>query len=213
MRFYSSPNDRRVKTKLQVQSTQDVLSLSEDAYYTGVFDAANKIVRTEGVLGLYAGLPGSLIGSAAQGYAFNYWHSFLRQLYISSSLVSQPPDTVAELSLAYCSGVLAQLCVTPISVITARQQTTPLEERKGLFGTANEVVNGENGAMGLWKGFQASLILCINPAITYGATERLRMILFKGKATLQPWESFCELILSKSGTSRPRFPDLLQYLG
>jgi hypothetical protein len=182
-----------VKTKLQVQSTQDMSSgLSEDAYYTGVFDAANKILRTEGIQGLYAGLPGSLIGSAAQGYAFNYWHSFLRNLYISSSLVSQPPGTVAELSLAYCSGALAQLCTTPISVVTARQQTTPLIERKGLFGTANEVVTGENGITGLWKGFRASLILCINPAITYGATERLRMILFREKPKLTAWESFCE---------------------
>jgi Mitochondrial carrier protein len=107
-------------------------------------------------------------------------------------LVSQPPGTIAELSLAYCSGALAQLCTTPISVVTARQQTTALKERKGLFGTANEVVSGENGVTGLWKGFRASLILCINPAITYGATERLRMILFRGKPSLTAWESFCK---------------------
>jgi hypothetical protein len=67
-----------------------------------------------------------------------------------------------------------------------------LKERKGLFGTANEVVTGENGVTGLWKGFRASLILCVNPAITYGATERLRVILFRGKPSLTAWESFCE---------------------
>lgn len=187
-----------MKTRLQVQSTQDASILSEDAYYTGVFDAANKIIRIEGIEGLYAGLPGSLIGSAAQGFAFNYWHSFLRNLYIASTLVSQPPRTIAELSLAYCSGALAQLCTTPISVVTARQQTTPLSERKGMMGTANEVVSGENGLTGLWKGFRASLILCINPAITYGATERLRMILFRGKLRLTAWESFCNLALVRT---------------
>lgn len=183
-----------MKTRLQVQSTQDASILSQDAYYTGVFDAANKIVRAEGIEGLYAGLPGSLIGSAAQGYAFNYWHSFLRNLYVASSLVTQPPGTIAELSLAYFSGALAQLCTTPISVVTARQQTTPFVERKGMMGTANEVINGENGVIGLWKGFRASLILCINPAITYGATERFRMILFRGKLRLTAWESFCNPI-------------------
>lgn len=173
-----------MKTRLQVQSTQDASILSKDAYYTGVFDAASKIMQSEGLEGLYAGLPGSLIASAAQGYAFNYWHSFSRNLYTTSTLVSQPPGTIAELSLAYCSGALAQLCTTPISVVTARQQTTPLSERKGMIGTANEVLSSENGVTRLWKGFRASLILCINPAITYGATERLRMILFRGKPRL-----------------------------
>jgi hypothetical protein len=154
-------------------------------------------VRTEGIPGLYAGLPGSLLGSAAQGYAFNYWHSFLRQMYLSSSLVSHPPSTAAELALAYCSGVLSQLCCTPISVVTTRQQTTPKEERKGLVGTANEVMDSGSGVTTLWKGLRASLVLCINPAITYGATERLRLILFRGTETLKPWESFCK--------SDPRF--------
>jgi hypothetical protein len=181
-----------VKTKLQVQSKQDAASLSKDAYYTGVSDAVVKILRTEGVAGLYVGLPGSLIGSAAQGYTFNYWHSFLRQLYMSSKALPQPIGTSAELLLAYSSAVLTQTFTLPISVVTTRQQTTPKDERKGVIGTADEVMQTEGGVTGLWKGFKAGLVLCVNLAITYGAAERLRAILFQGRENLKPWETFCE---------------------
>lgn len=66
-----------------------------------------------------------------------------------------------------------------------------------MIGIAKDVVEGENGVIGLWKGSRASLVLCINPAITYGATERLRMIPFRGKPRLTTWESFCNLPLSQ----------------
>ena len=37
----------------------------------------------------------------------------------------------------------------------------------------------EDGKRGLWKGLRASLVLCSNPAITYGVFERLKAILLK----------------------------------
>ncbi|KAF2663890.1 putative peroxisomal carrier protein [Microthyrium microscopicum] len=188
----------RVKTKLQVQSTQDADKLSKDAYYDGVSDAIIKIVKTEGLAGLYVGMPGSLIGSASQGYAFNYWHSFLRQFYISSSAFTQPPGTIAELILAFGSSALTQFTTIPVSVVTTRQQTTPKEDRKDLIGTAKDVIHSEDGVSGLWKGLKAALVLCINPAITYGTTERLRVLLFKGREVLKPWESFLLGVISKA---------------
>ena len=139
-------------------------------------------------------MPGSLIGSASQGYAFNYWHSFLRQLYLASKRLPQPPGTAAELVLAFASGALAQLFTIPVSVVTTRQQTTSKSERKGLIGTAKDVIRSEDGVTGLWKGLKAGLVLCVNPAITYGATERLRVLIFHGREKLQPWESFCKCL-------------------
>jgi hypothetical protein len=180
----------RIGTKLQVQSKHDAKSLPEDQYYHGSLDALVKIVKSEGILGLYAGLPGSLVGGAAQGFAFNYWHSLLRQFYISSTLFTQPPSTPAELSIAYGSSALSMLFTLPITNVTTRQRTAAKDERKGLVDTAHEVIQGEDGVIGLWKGIKASLLLCLNPAITYGAVERLRIMLFQGRTNLKLWESF-----------------------
>jgi hypothetical protein len=181
----------RIGTKLQVQSKQDAKSLPEDQYYHGSLDALAKIVKSEGIVGLYAGLPGSLIGGAAQGFAFNYWHSSLRQIYISSAMLPQPPGTPAELAIAYGSSVMSMMFTLPITVVTTRQRTAAKDERKGLIDTANEVI-GHGGVIGLWKGMKAGLLLCLNPAITYGAVERLRIMLFQGRTNLKLWESFCE---------------------
>ena len=44
--------------------------------------------------------------------------------------------------------------------------------------TAREVINSEDGYSGLWRGLKASLVLVVNPAITYGAYQRLREAIF-----------------------------------
>jgi transmembrane carrier protein len=82
-------------------------------------------------------------------------------------------------------------------VVSTRQLTAAKEDRKGILDTAREIVD-EFGVFGLWKGLRATLVLCVNLAITYGATERLRILLFQGRAKLQPWESFSECASLKS---------------
>ncbi|KAF2429598.1 mitochondrial carrier [Tothia fuscella] len=193
-----------VKTRLQVQITKknpgaiEVHDPTRDPHYTSTWDAITKIVDDEGVKGLYAGMFGSLIGVASTNFAYFYWYTVVRTLYLSRTTTLTPPGTVVELSLGAVSGALAQLFTIPIAVVTTRQQTQPKSERKGLIGTARDVINSEDGWTGLWRGLKASLVLVINPSITYGAYQRLRVLLFKDKLRLQPWEAFALGAMSKS---------------
>ncbi|KAL8763103.1 MAG: hypothetical protein Q9184_000996 [Pyrenodesmia sp. 2 TL-2023] len=95
-----------------------------------------------------------------------------------------------ELSLGAVAGAVAQVFTIPVSVITTRQQTQPKGGKRGLLDTGREVVHSEDGWPGLWLGLKASLVLVVNPAITYGAYQRFRGLLYPGKASLRPWESF-----------------------
>jgi hypothetical protein len=97
-----------------------------------------------------------------------------------------------ELTLGAAAGALAQLFTIPIAVVTTRQQTQSKIDRKGLVDTAKEVIHSEDGWTGLWRGLKASLVLVVNPAITYGAYQRLREVMFPGKLNLRPGEAFCE---------------------
>lgn len=164
-----------------------------EAQYTSTIDAIRKIVDLEGIIGLYSGFNGSLIGVASTNFAYFYWYSVVRTLYISSQALPKPPSTATELSLGAVAGAVAQVFTIPVSVITTRQQTQPKGDKKGLFDTGREVVDSEDGWRGLWRGLKASLVLVVNPAITYGAYQRLRELLFGGKTNLRPWEAFCEL--------------------
>ncbi|KAF2838540.1 mitochondrial carrier [Patellaria atrata CBS 101060] len=183
-----------VKTRLQVQMKRDPnavdLNPADGQHYTSTIDAISKIVQNDGVKGLYAGMPGALIGVASTNFAYFYWYTVVRTFYLSYQKLPKPPSTTVELSLGAVAGAIAQLFTIPIAVVTTRQQTQSKLERKGMLETAKDVVNSEDGWTGLWRGMKASLVLVVNPAITYGAYQRLREYLFPGKQNLKPWEAF-----------------------
>ncbi len=162
----------------------------DSVHYDSTWDAISKIVNDEGITGLYSGIQGSLIGVASTNFAYFYWYSVVRTLYMASKTLSKPPSTLAELSLGAVAGAIAQVFTIPVAVITTRQQTQGKSERKGLIATGRDVVNSEDGWTGLWRGLKASLILVVNPAITYGAYQRLKDVIFPGKTSLRPWEAF-----------------------
>ena len=195
----------RVKTRLQVQvkrkSTDPVPTTTNEVHYTSAFDAIRKIIDDEGALGLYSGINGSLIGVASTNFAYFYWYSVVRTLYLSSRRLARPSNTATELSLGAVAGAIAQVFTIPVSVVTTRQQTQPKGDKKGLIDTGREVINSEDGWTGLWRGLKASLVLVVNPAITYGTYQRLKDLFFPGKNNLKPWESFCELNIGSSSVS------------
>lgn len=148
-------------------------------------------MAADGLSGLYAGMSGSLLGVASTNFAYFYWYSVVRTLYFKSAAKAAPPSTAVELALGAVAGALAQLFTIPVAVVTTRQQTQSKAERKGMLETAREVIEGEDGITGLWRGLKASLVLVVNPSITYGAYERLKPVLFPGKV-LSPWQAFGE---------------------
>ncbi|KAL8782160.1 MAG: hypothetical protein Q9213_005631 [Squamulea squamosa] len=160
-----------VKTRLQVQIKRKDIDLdpwtTNDTHYTSSLDAIKRIIDDEGITGLYSGISGSLIGVASTNFAYFYWYTVVRSLYLSSQAVPKPPGTAIELSLGACAGAVAQVFTIPVSVITTRQQTQPKRDKKGLVNTGREVVHSDDGWTGLWRGLKASLILVVNPAITY----------------------------------------------
>ncbi|EEP81838.1 conserved hypothetical protein [Uncinocarpus reesii 1704] len=191
-----------VKTRLQVQVKSTKLTNGnanhdDHQHYDSTIDAIKKIVAHEGIEGLYSGIHGSLVGVASTNFAYFYWYSIVRTLYMKSSL-PHPPNTAIELSLGAIAGAIAQVFTIPVSVITTRQQTQKRGEKKAFMETGKEVINSEDGWSGLWRGLKASLVLVVNPAITYGAYQRLRDVIFPGKANLRPWEAFVLGALSKS---------------
>ncbi|CAF9921747.1 MAG: ADP/ATP carrier protein [Heterodermia speciosa] len=191
-----------IKTRLQIQvkrkPTDSEPLTTNEVHYTSSLDALRKIVEDEGVMGLYSGFNGSLIGVASTNFAYFYWYSVVRTIYLSSQVIPKPPGTATELSLGAAAGAVAQVFTIPVSVVTTRQQTQIKGDKKGLIDTGREVINTEDGWSGLWRGLKASLVLVVNPAITYGAYQRLREVLFPGRLSLKPWEAFALGAMSKA---------------
>jgi hypothetical protein len=189
--LHAAPSPRSVKTRLQVQvKHKDDSFESDEPHYNSTWDAITKIVADDGLRGLYAGIHGSLLGVASTNFAYFYWYSTVRTLYFKYQKTPGPPSTLIELALGAIAGALAQLCTIPVAVITTRQQTQGKNERKSFLETGREVIRSEDGIFGLWRGLKASLVLVVNPSITYGAYERLKTSMFPKKERLTAGEAF-----------------------
>ena len=67
------------------------------------------------------------------------------------------------------------------------------------LAVAREIIK-EDGVTGLWLGIHSSLVLTVNPAITYGMFERVKSLFTLGDPTIKmgPWRSFLVGALSKT---------------
>jgi len=135
-------------------------------------------------------------------YAYFFFYSLVRTSYIKRLAARRQAgvpvaslSTAAELALGAIAGALAQIFTIPVSVIATRQQLgAPTGKGKGkgkagehgdsdggeevdhdgsFFGVAREIIR-EEGVTGLWLGLKPGLVLTVNPAITYGAFERIK---------------------------------------
>jgi hypothetical protein len=163
-------------------------------------------------------------------YAYFFFYSLVRSSYIKRLTKKLPPgsklpplSTAAELLLGAVAGALAQIFTIPVSVIATRQQVGRPEKTKNLdgsdgetddsfMGVAREIVE-EEGVGGLWLGLKPGLVLTVNPAITYGAFERVKslVLLARGDASTKmgPWLSFIIGALSKTLATVVTYPYIM----
>lgn len=165
--------------------------------YKSVVDALTQIYRKKGILGWYHGLISSILGSAAQNFSYFYWYTIVKRMYARfyRHIPNHRSGTVTELFLGALAAAISQMFTMPIGVITTQQQTD--KHHKGLVQLTREVLE-HDGITGLWKGLRVSLVLCVNPSITYGSYERLKQVLYANKEYLGPLESFSIGVIAKS---------------
>lgn len=165
--------------------------------YKHTLDALQKIYKKKGILGWYHGLFSSIFGTAAQNFSYFYWYTIVKRVYanIYKHIPNHKPSTFMELFLGALAAAISQMFTMPIGVITTQQQTD--KDHKNLYEITKEVYK-HDGFTGFWRGLRVSLVLCINPSITYGSYERLKQILYASKTHLAPLESFSLGVIAKS---------------
>ncbi|OMJ18850.1 Mitochondrial substrate carrier family protein Q [Smittium culicis] len=105
--------------------------------------------------------------------------------------------------------MLCQCVTLPLSVIATRQQTTYTEAPKPWSTIVRDIVKND-GPAGLFKGFGPAMILCSNPAITYGLFEKIKEFIIRRKrghsAFLTASEAFAAGAISKVVATVVTFP-------
>lgn len=188
----------------------------EEEEYKDILDAAYKIYQQQGLAGFYPGLAQDTFKSVADSFLFFLAYNTVRQRRIvarvGASRAAKSKNIVLpiwdELAIGVVAGAFAKLFTTPLSNIVTRKQTSA---RKGGDASTAEIadrIRKEKGLSGFWSGYSASLVLTLNPSITFFLNEVLKYALLprSKREKPSPAVTFFLAALSKSAASSITYP-------
>ncbi|KAF9138532.1 hypothetical protein BG015_002349, partial [Linnemannia schmuckeri] len=173
-----------------LSSSSSSSSLKERVHYTSVPDAIRKIYASEGFTALYSGLGSDTIATLTSNFVYFYVYMALRQRKEHRRSSGQL-STFQELFLGAEAGIISRFFTAPIHVVTTRQQVMGkdlLQQQQS--GKTAGIATGEvpkvsarsiireiyaqDGITGFWAGYAPTVILSINPSITYFLFETIK---------------------------------------
>jgi hypothetical protein len=164
-------------TRLKVQrSLRKSSSIPNEGEYQGVLDAFEQIYNKEGgIAAFYTGVLQDTGKSIADSFLFFLFYNYLRSRRLQKNgSKSTTLPVLDELAVGALAGACSKFFTTPISNIVTRKQTSSMiSARSSLASTSPSVsdiaqtIRSEKGLQGFWSGYSASLVLTLNPSITF----------------------------------------------
>ena len=181
-----------------------------------MYDAFSKIYTREGFGGFYTGVVQDTLKTAADSFLFFWVYNTLRQARLNARNRKQSLPVIDELGVGFFAGATAKFFTMPVSAIVTRLQTTSMMASrasgdKGESATVQSIakqIKEEKGIQGFWSGYLATLILTLNPSLTFLFFENLkRMVLPQTKRNDPgPVATFLLAALSKALASIITYP-------
>ena len=207
-------------TRLQIQRQLRKNSSTPDINeYKSVRDAARKIYAQEhGLAGFYTGVLQDTSKTVADAFLFFLAYNFLRQSRLRSQKQSSKYlPAIDELSVGFVAGAFSKLLTTPIANIVTRKQTSSMlaaREPRGRQSKSQSVraiaehIHAEKGLQGFWSGYSASLVLTLNPSLTFFFYESFKRNLLPRaqRASPPPQATFVLAAISKAIASSITYP-------
>lgn len=187
-----------VTTRLKVQR-----QLEDQEQYDGILDAFRSILKREGVGAFYSGLGTDVAKSIIDSFLFFGFYNFLRQRS------SRSPGILQEVAFGSLAGALSKACTAPLSNVVARRQMAAGGEGGESLGEVLADMRREGGVQGLWAGYSATLVLTLNPSITFLLNRRLaaRVIpALEEEDVPVAWVAFLLAAFSKSAATAVTYP-------
>ena len=196
-------------TRLQIQrQLRKHASQANENEYKGVSDACTKIYEKEGGWSaFFQGVQADTVKTVADSFLFFLFYSFLRERRMRRSRGEL--SALEELGVGFVAGAVTKAATTPVANVVTRMQVgamTGAEERGGM-DVMREVVR-EKGWKGLWSGYSASLVLTLNPSLTFFLFEMLKRVSLRREAREKPsaMVTFFLSAVSKSVASSVTYP-------
>ncbi|KAL9037337.1 MAG: hypothetical protein Q9214_005746 [Letrouitia sp. 1 TL-2023] len=205
-------------TRLQIQrSLTKGSSLPSSREYRSVRNAAARIFEQEGVTGFFTGALPDTTKTIADSFLFFLAYNFLRQTRLRARNGSAKHlPAIDELGVGFLAGASSKLLTTPIANIVTRQQASSLLSLATPKSASDALsirsialrIRSEKGLLGFWSGYSASLVLTLNPSLTFFLFETFKRLLLprKLRANPSPQVTFFLAAISKAIASTITYP-------
>jgi adenine nucleotide transporter 17 len=174
---------------------------------SSTLNAARRIIKREGVAGLYAGLDSALFGISVTNFVYYYWYEWTRAWFEKAALkagrASMKLTTLESMMAGALAGSATVLITNPIWVVNTRMTARKSESDDQLLpgatpaapakapstvGTLLALLRDEGPAR-LFAGVMPALVLVINPILQYTVFEQMKQFLEK-KRRVTPKDAF-----------------------
>ncbi|KAI1739840.1 mitochondrial carrier domain-containing protein [Xylaria scruposa] len=152
--------------------------------YAGIVDAFSRIWSSDGDGGpraFYTGLAQDATKSVLDSFLFFLFYEWFRSLRLRSRRRAGAKGrrrlgVAEELAVGMAAGACSRSFTTPIANVVTRKQTSSLVDPTGAPGVREIMrrIREERGIAGFWSGYSASLVLTLNPSLTFFLQEILK---------------------------------------
>ncbi|KAK0646254.1 mitochondrial carrier domain-containing protein [Cercophora newfieldiana] len=202
-----------VNTRLKVQrQLRADGTIRECDAYGGILDAFRAIYSKEGgISAFFVGLGPDVAKSAADSFLFFLFYTWFRARRLRTS-DARYLRVWEELAVGAAAGACSKAFTTPVSNVVTRQQTASLlgngSSEKATFGETVAEIRSEKGLLGLWAGYSASLVLTLNPSMTFFLQQMLKRMLVPRESWDEPGGlvTFLLAALSKVSATSITYP-------
>lgn len=168
-------------TRIQIQrQLRKNAEEAVDAEYKGLIDAAQKIYHNDGGLpGFFAGVFSDTGKTIADSFIFFLLYDYVRRGRIRKNGGKSNLPAYEELGVGFVAGATTKLLTTPIANIVTRQQAAVLRNPNEKTPTSMEIataIREDGGLPAFWSGYSASLVLTLNPSLTFFLFEFLKKV-------------------------------------
>ncbi|KAF2263280.1 mitochondrial carrier [Lojkania enalia] len=163
-----------VITRLQVQKQSQ--ASNKDVDYDGILDAIKKIYKNEGgVKAFYSGVLQETLKGIVDSFLFFLAYTYVRHKRLALK-GTRSISVLDEIGVGVLAGAFSKFFTTPIQNVVTRKQTAAMIVARDPTPSVSSNLSAkdialkirhEKGLQGFWSGYSASLILTLNPSITF----------------------------------------------
>ncbi|KAH8200237.1 hypothetical protein TruAng_005573 [Truncatella angustata] len=206
-----------VVTRLQRQLARTGHLAAADEY-AGIVDAFSRIWRDgepsasaagtrQSIAALYTGLTTESAKSVLDSFLFFLFYEFFRSRLLSRTPARKSGGArrvIEDLAVGVAAGACSRAFTTPISNVVTRKQTGAMVEGENADArqlSVREIVNSilkEKGVKGLWSGYSATLVLTLNPGITFFLQDFLKRSILGDDSPEDPGAALTFLLAASS---------------